>query len=385
VYKDATTQFSQFHPTYVTKLMLLKYCIGELDKKELPFLISNSPLSLDFALLDAHFRAKGYFENENTFYIKELLKCALLISLSIYLVLFGQETFLNYFFASFLLAFGWHQLAFVGHDTGHNGVSGNNSKDHFLGIIVGSLIGGISIGWWKDSHYVHHVITNDPEHDPDIQHLPFLAVSIRLFENLFSTYHKKILKFDFLAKIFVRIQHYTYYILMMFGRFNLYVQSLNFIFLNRRCRWRYLEIPCFLTFFFWYILLVSYISGFWNKLIFIFGSHAISAVLHVQITISHFAMDTEVTNNNEEFFRHQLRTTMDVDCPEWLDWLHGGLQFQVIHHLFPRMPRRFYRSARKDVIKLCEKYGVKYHSYSFVTGNITVLTHLKKISEKIKL
>ena len=28
------------------------------------------------------------------------------------------------------------------------------------------------IAWWKHSHNVHHIITNHPEHDPDIQHLP---------------------------------------------------------------------------------------------------------------------------------------------------------------------------------------------------------------------
>lgn len=25
----------------------------------------------------------------------------------------------------------------------------------------------------------------------------------------------------------------------------------------------------------------------------------------------------------------QLNTTMDVDCYRWMDWFHGGLQFQV--------------------------------------------------------
>ena len=25
----------------------------------------------------------------------------------------------------------------------------------------------------------------------------------------------------------------------------------------------------------------------------------------------------------------QLSTTLDVDCYRWMDWFHGGLQFQV--------------------------------------------------------
>ena len=33
-------------------------------------------------------------------------------------------------------------------------------------------LGGISLGWWKKSHNVHHIICNSIEHDPDIRHLP---------------------------------------------------------------------------------------------------------------------------------------------------------------------------------------------------------------------
>jgi hypothetical protein len=31
--------------------------------------------------------------------------------------------------------------------------------------------------------------------------------------------------------------------------------------------------------------------------------------------------------DDDEWFRLQLKTTMDVECPEWMDWFHGGLQF----------------------------------------------------------
>jgi delta8-fatty-acid desaturase len=136
-------------------------------------------------------------------------------------------------------------------------------------------------------------------------------------------------------------------------------------------------------FFSWFVPLVSNIEGVGNKIIFLLCSHAMAGLLHVQITISHFSMCTEKTTDQEEFFRHQLRTTMDVDCPEWLDWLHGGLQFQAIHHLFPRMPRRNLRKAREDVLKLCKKHGVNYNSYNFISGNISVINHLKMISTKI--
>lgn len=55
-------------------------------------------------------------------------------------------------------------------------------------------------------------------------------------------------------------------------------------------------------------------------------SHGVSGILHIQITLSHFCMETYTkdkpiyTNDTNDWFRMQIATTMDVDCPEWLDW-----------------------------------------------------------------
>jgi len=61
----------------------------------------------------------------------------------------------------------------------------------------------VSLGWWKRSHNVHHVICNSIEHDPDIQHLPFFAVSEKIFGGYFSTYHSKQFVFDSITRFIV--------------------------------------------------------------------------------------------------------------------------------------------------------------------------------------
>jgi fatty acid desaturase len=78
-----------------------------------------------------------------------------------------------------LLGLYWQQLAFIGHDSGHNAVTHDKQTDYWIGLIHGPLLSGISISWWKDSHNVHHVSTNSIGHDPDIQHLPFLVCCTR--------------------------------------------------------------------------------------------------------------------------------------------------------------------------------------------------------------
>ena len=76
---------------------------------------------------------------------------------------------------------------------------------------------------------------------------------------------------------------------------------------------------------------------------------------------------------------------MDVDCPEWLDFLHGGLQFQAIHHLFPRMPRHNFRRVQPLVIKFCEDVGLSYSIYGFGEGNEIVIGKLGDVAKQCSI
>jgi len=93
-------------------------------------------------------------------------------------------------------------------------------------------------------------------------------------------------------------------------------------------------------------------------------------------------MSTADLGVNESFPQKMLRTTMDVDCPQWLDFFHGGLQFQAIHHLFPRMPRHNLRRAQKLVQEFCKDVGIPYALYGFADGNKEIIGHLGEIARQ---
>jgi fatty acid desaturase len=48
----------------------------------------------------------------------------------------------------------------------------------------------------------------------------------------------------------------------------------------------------------------------------------------------------------------------------------GGLNFQVEHHLFPRMSSAWYPYIAPTVRKVCEKHGVRYAYYPWVWQNL---------------
>lgn len=298
-----------------------------------------------------------------------------------------------FFWSAVALGLAWHQLTFIAHDSGHQELTHNYQIDNIIGIVVADFIGGISLGWWKNNHNVHHVVTNDPVHDPDIQHLPFFCVSTRLFGDVYSSYYQRFLEYDVFAKTMIRIQNYTYYIILLFGRFNLYVLSWDFLIRGKGPRkgegawFRYLEIVGMSFWLFWFAYLIVYksISDPWTRVMYVFVSHFCTMPVHAQITLSHFAMSTSDVGMAESFPQRQLRTTMDVECPSYLDYIHGGLQFQVIHHLFPRMPRHNYRTAQPYVIEFCKRNGLEYVIYGFARGSEEVLDRLAEIAKQAKI
>jgi len=284
----------------------------------------------------------------------------------------------------------WHQLAFTVHDAGHMGITHDFTTDSVIGMLVADYCGGLSVGWWKFNHNVHHLVTNSPEHDPDIEHMPFFAISHRFFESLYSSYYERVMTYDAFARFMMKYQDILYYFILCFGRFNLYRLSWAYLLLGQGPRkgkawWhRYFELAGQVFFWTWYGYGVVYktIPGGWNRLIFVMISHMITMPLHVQITLSHFAMSTADLGTTESFPQKMLRTTMDVDCPQWLDFFHGGLQFQAIHHLFPRMPRHNLRRAQKLVQEFCNDANIPYALYGFVDGNKVVIGRLGDVSRQ---
>ncbi|KAL2045704.1 hypothetical protein N7G274_002135 [Stereocaulon virgatum] len=338
-----------------------------------------------YRVLHGKLQAEGLFQCNYTAYFIETCR---------YIFLFGTFLLLLhhgwYAMSGLFLGMCWHQLVFTVHDAGHMGITHSFNIDTVVGIMIADFIGGLSLGWWKRNHNVHHIVTNSPEHDPDIEHMPFFAVSHRFFDSLRSTYYDRIMTYDAFAKWVIRYQHYLYYPILLFGRFNLYRLSWEYLILGQGPKqgpawWhRWLELAGQVFFWYWFGYQVVYrsIPTAASRWAFVMISHMVTAILHAQITLSHFAMSTADLGVNESFPQKMLRTTMDVDCPEWLDFFHGGLQFQAIHHLFPRMPRHNLRRTQKLVQEFCKDVEIPYALYGFVDGNKEVIGRLADVGRQ---
>lgn len=390
--RDATAVFRGMHSESTERVFLPSMLYGKL--------IDDNPsqLAADFEDLRADLTARGLFKANLTYTYTKLFQYLFGLLGPVWLLVLYSESFAAHCLAGALMGLFFQQMAFLGHDAGHNAVSHSLAYDRKFGLLVGNFLTGLSVAWWKRNHNTHHIVTNSVEHDPDIQHLPVLAISASFFKTpVWSTFYKRFLDRTKLAVMMLQYQHWLYYVIMSVARINLYAQGLMLMFsvgpyapsksLGEPVWRRDLELYCVIGHIFWHGLLLSYLPDFSTRACFFMIANAVAGILHVQITLSHFSMpcftesqDTLV-RDDEEFIRKQLAGSLDIDCHPAMDWFHGGLQFQALHHLFPRIPRCHLRAALPIVKEFCRKHDLTYHSVGFIEANLMTIRTLRNTAD----
>jgi linoleoyl-CoA desaturase len=111
---------------------------------------------------------------------------------------------------------------------------------------------------------------------------------------------------------------------------------------------------------------------FWLvALFYCFTALAIGVVLGIVFQMAHcveeadFPVPVDGSNRMEdEWAVHQAASTVDfARHNRLLTWYVGGLNFQIEHHLFPKICHLHYADLAPIVESVCRKFGVKYHSH----------------------
>ena len=157
---------------YVAKLIE-----GEIHDslRDYPSLDADTQHSIDLEFQALHQRVKdqGFYHCNLTEYLKEISRYAILFTSFCVALHAGW-----YLLSAALLGLFWvsdrrlrsptnadlyqHQIMFTAHDAGHRGITHSMFTDTLIGMFIADFCCGLSIGWWKSSHNVHHLITNHP-------------------------------------------------------------------------------------------------------------------------------------------------------------------------------------------------------------------------------
>jgi linoleoyl-CoA desaturase len=82
----------------------------------------------------------------------------------------------------------------------------------------------------------------------------------------------------------------------------------------------------------------------------------------------------------EEWAIHQVKTTANfAPRNKFVSWFVGGLNFQVEHHLFPRISHVHYPAINRIVKQTCRQFNITYNE--FPTMQQAIASHYRMIKE----
>lgn len=409
---DATDQFESFHtPTLNIKDRMKRFQIGYVEDN-IPVL----PCTQDFRDLREYLREHGYFKADPVYFAMKNAIVLLIGMTLVGLVSLAKHTYYTAnpmvsvavaTVAGVCLALFWHQSAFIAHDTLHNGVLAQrkNGAFNWLGFIHGTLIFGISTEKWLNEHNGHHAYTLRPEEDPQFLYLPlWLQNKKEMLVSQFFTKKsnvpahedestKKDWKGDQPIKVtdyscapwvrmLISVQQYTLFpVAMIVGRINYYILSFVYAISHGSVS----DLVGMGIFWSWYLKLLGELPTLQLKLIFFITSNLVIGVLHVQLMISHLGTDMFFKEEEPhlQFFQTQTRTSRNIDSDYRDHWFHGGLEFQIEHHLFPQLPRHNLSKIKPVIMDMCNKHALPYRSTGFFSAIQTCVDNFGEVANEL--
>jgi linoleoyl-CoA desaturase len=287
-----------------------------------------------------------------------------------------------------LMGFG---LAGIGmsvmHDANHKAYSGNDTVNTLLGHTV-NLVGGDAKNWKAQHNILHHTFTNIHTADEDIDNKLIMRFAP-------TGKHKGIQRFQFLYAFVLYSVMTIYWVLLkdLVQHFRYLKKGL--LKEQGKDRWR-----VFTVLLAWKLFYVAYMLVLpilllpvpaWQIVTGFLLLHIIAGtVLSVVFQLAHVVESTEFPmpdaegNIETEWAIHQLRTTADFSPGNPIITFYvGGLNYQTIHHLFPRICHIHYPKLAPIVAQTAKEFGVPYTVYpSFGSAFRSHVSMLHKLGRK---
>jgi fatty acid desaturase len=99
---------------------------------------------------------------------------------------------------------------------------------------------------------------------------------------------------------------------------------------------------------------------------------------------NHKGMEMHEGDSGWGHLEKQVRTSRNVNGNPVTDWLMGGLNYQIEHHLFPSMPRANLRHAQGAVRAHCQRVGVPYLSTGIIDSYAQGLRHMHEVGDQLR-
>lgn len=260
------------------------------------------------------------------------------------------------------------QTAFLAHDAAHRQIFAEGPKNEWAARFLGNLVVGLSHGWWMRKHSRHHANPNKIGADEDIR------PGVLLF-----TPEDAARRTGVRGWLTAR-QGWLFFPLLTLEGLSLHVGAVRTVVGDRDLRHRRTEAA----------LLALRLIGWPALLVAVLGPGLGLAFLAVQLMVfgvytgasfasNHKGMPLVPADTRIDFLSRQVLTSRNVRGGRGVDWLMGGLNLQIEHHLFPSMPSRNLRRVQPMVREFCAQRGIAYTEAGLFECYGIVVRHLNRV------
>jgi linoleoyl-CoA desaturase len=271
----------------------------------------------------------------------------------------------------------------VMHDANHGAYSANAFVNKMISLSL-TIVGGDNKNWKTQHNILHHTYTNIHEHDRDID-------------------NKVIMRFSPAGK-YRSIQRFQVaYVFVFYSVMSLYwttakdfIQHFQFIKEGHNRESKKAQLWTLTQMIFWKLIYYAYIIAlpmilldlsFGQVLIGFVSLHMVAGlILSIIFQLAHvvegttFPIPDDRGTIENEWAIHQLETTADFAKNNPLVTFYvGGLNYQAIHHLFPRICHVHYPKIAPIVEQTAKEFGVPY-IYNDTVGKAFV-SHIRILSK----
>lgn len=254
----------------------------------------------------------------------------------------------------------------VMHDANHAGYSKNQKVNRWMGLTM-NLLGADAYNWKIKHNKLHHVFTNIYGKDEDINSRAVLrfayAAPLKKYHRfqyiyawaLYSLMSLSMIVGDIPKRFAYRRKGVTNISPSRFRKSVAWLIAAKIIYV-----FVLIGLPLLLTELLWWQVLLGFlimhlVAGTIMSLVF--------QMAHV-VEGPHQAIPDKKGHINDTLIEHQLKSTADFSKKnKILSWYVGGLNFQVEHHLYPKICHVHYPAISKIVEQTTAEFNIPYYVY----------------------
>ena len=337
--------------------------------------VESDPIRLDaleYTELRRLVRQQGLLDRQPVYYLGKIPFTLGLLAASITVLVVVDSPWLQLLNAAFL-GFVFAQLGLVGHDAGHQQICSSTRGNNLISLMIGLLMALVP-SWWNDKHTMrHHRSPNKVGEDGDID------VSILAFTE------PDIANKTGFHKLMVKYQAIMFFPVLLLAAVSFLFAGIHYVVTGGKVRYPLVEPLLVLAHLAAYFGLLFIMLGPMYAVLFIIVHKAVEGVYMGSVFApNHKAMPVLEKDTQMGFMRQQIITSRNVKAHPVTDFIYGGLNCQIEHHLFPNMPRNNLRKAQPLVREFCRTHSIPYHETSVLGSQKEILGHLHRLSAPLR-